>query len=159
MPGPIKAFARISAVGTALAVVLAPLPAFAQRAADRAALPPAVEQFSRSEAGPGRRAGPEAIDARTGAALNNAITALNAENYAGARAAIAELRLDRLSPYERGKTEQLLFNVAFAEQKFVEAREHLQKAIDSGGLSEQEVEQARRQIEQIEARIATAPRA
>jgi hypothetical protein len=148
---------RVSGAAVALVVALAPLPTIAQRAADRAAPPRALEDFVQSDAGPQRFAGPAAINLRTGKVLNEAIAALNAKNYADARAILGALQLDRLSPYERGKTEQILSNIAYGEQKYVEAREHLQKAIDSGGLSEQEVAQARRQIQQIAARIATAP--
>ena len=103
--------------------------------------------------------GPAAINAKTGAALNTAIGFLNAERYDDARTAIGSLRLDRLSPYERGKTEQILFHIANSERKYAEARQHLQNAIESGGLTQQEVTQAQRQIEQIDARLATAPAA
>jgi len=103
--------------------------------------------------------GPAAINAKTGAALNTAIEFLNAERYEDARTAIGSLRLDRLSPYERGKTEQILFHIANSERKYAEARQHLQNAIESGGLTQQEVTQAQRQIEQIDARLATAPAA
>jgi tetratricopeptide (TPR) repeat protein len=81
--------------------------------------------------------------------LNTAIEALTAEKYADAQAAIATLKLDKLSPYERGKVEQILFNIAYAQEKYGEARQHLQKAIDSGGLNEQEISQARYQNAQL----------
>jgi len=103
--------------------------------------------------------GPAVISARTGATLNTAIELLNAKRYDDARAAIGVLRLDRLSPYERGKTEQILFHIANGERKYAEARQHLQNAIESGGLTQQEVTQTLRQIEQIDARLAAAPAA
>jgi flagellar basal body rod protein FlgF len=146
--------AGASSVAVALVVVLALPATFAQRATDRASPPRTVEEFVPDLP---RFTGRGNINLPTGKALNGAIAALNAKNYAEARAVLGKLRLDRLTPYERGKTEQVLFNIAYGEQKYVEAREHLQKAIDSGGLSEQEVAQARRQIQQIAARIATAP--
>jgi tetratricopeptide (TPR) repeat protein len=89
------------------------------------------------------------IDAATGKALNLAIEALNMEKYAEAQAAIATLNLEKLSPYERGKVEQILFNISYSQEKFDEARGHLQKAIDSGGLNEQEISQARYQAAQL----------
>ena len=46
------------------------------------------------------------IDAQTGNILNQAIELLNAENYVGAQEKINTLRLDRLSPYERGTVER-----------------------------------------------------
>ena len=71
------------------------------------------------------------------------------EKYAEAQAAIATLNLEKLSPYERSKVEQILFNIAYAQEKYDEARGHLQKAIDAGGLNEQEISQARYQSAQL----------
>ena len=45
------------------------------------------------------------IDAATGKALNAAIEFLNMEKYAEAQAAIGELKMDKLSPYEKSKVE------------------------------------------------------
>jgi tetratricopeptide (TPR) repeat protein len=89
------------------------------------------------------------IDAATGKVLNEAIELLNMENFAGAGAKIATLNLDKLSPYERSKVEQILFNIAYSQDKYDEARGHLQKAIEAGGLNAQEVEQARYQAAQL----------
>src|SRR6185503_5731191 len=89
------------------------------------------------------------IDAATGKALNAAIEFLNMEKYAEASAAIGELKMDKLSPYERSKVEQILFNISYSQDKYAEARGHLQKAIDAGGLNEQEVSQARYQAAQL----------
>lgn len=89
------------------------------------------------------------IDAQTGKVLNEAIELLNMENYAGAGQKIATLQLDKLSPYERSKVEQILFNIAYSQEKYDEARAHLQRAIEAGGLNTQEVEQARYQAAQL----------
>src|ERR1700741_5103264 len=72
------------------------------------------------------------IDAQTGKILNEAIELLNMENYAAAGQKIGTLSLDKLSPYERGKVEQILFNIAYSQEKYEEARGHLKSAIDSG---------------------------
>ena len=85
------------------------------------------------------------IDAQTGQTLNEAIELMNADDYAGAALKISTLQLDRLSPYERGRVEQILTNIAVEQEKYEEAREHLQKAIDSGGLNAVEIDQARYQ--------------
>jgi len=85
----------------------------------------------------------------TGKALNEAIELLNAENFTGAAAKINGLNLEKLSPYERSKVEQILFNISYAQEKYGDARGHLQKAIDAGGLNEQEVQQARYQNAQL----------
>jgi len=89
------------------------------------------------------------IDAATGKALNEAIELLNKEDFKGASAKIGALNLDKLSPYERSKVEQILFNISYNQEKYDEARGHLQKAIDSGGLNQQEIEQAKYQAAQL----------
>jgi tetratricopeptide (TPR) repeat protein len=89
------------------------------------------------------------IDAQTGKILNEAIELLNMENYTGAGQKIGTLQLDKLSPYERGKVEQILFNIAYSQDQFEKARGHLKSAIDSGGLNAQEVDQARYQSAQL----------
>jgi tetratricopeptide (TPR) repeat protein len=85
------------------------------------------------------------IDAQTGKTLNEAIELMNADDYAGALQKISTLQLDRLSPYERGRVEQILASIAVQQEKYDEAREHLQKAIDSGGLNAVELDQLRYQ--------------
>ena len=102
-----------------------------------------------SRAGGEKKESAPTIDVATGKALNTAIEALTAEKYADAQAAIATLKLDKLSPYERGKVEQILFNISYAQEKYGEARQHLQKAIDSGGLNEQEISTAKYQGAQL----------
>ena len=79
------------------------------------------------------------IDVATAKALNAAIEALNMGDYSGAQAALAPLKLDKLSPYERSRLEQILLSAAAAQEKYDEARVHLQNAINSGGLNEQEI--------------------
>jgi tetratricopeptide (TPR) repeat protein len=108
---------------------------------------PAFGQQSRTEKE--KKESAPTIDVATGKALNTAIEALGAEKYPEAQAAIATLKLDKLSPYERGKVEQILFNISYAQEKYAEARGHLQKAIDSGGLNEQEVSTAKYQGAQL----------
>jgi tetratricopeptide (TPR) repeat protein len=89
------------------------------------------------------------IDAATGKALNEAIELMNMEKYAEAQAKIGTLNLEKLSPYERSKVEQILFNIAYVQEKYAEARGHLEKAIAAGGLNEQEISQARYQGAQL----------
>lgn len=89
------------------------------------------------------------IDQATGKILNEAIELLNTENYPGAKAKLGELRMDRLSPYERSKVEQILFSIEYAGENYNQARQHLLNAIDAGGLNAQEVEQARYQHAQL----------
>ncbi len=89
------------------------------------------------------------IDAATGKILTEAIDALNAEQYGAADAAIAKLSMDKLSPYERGRVEQILATIADSREDYPSAQAHLQAAINSGGLNEQEVSQASYQIAQL----------
>jgi tetratricopeptide (TPR) repeat protein len=89
------------------------------------------------------------IDAATGKILTEAIDALNAEQYDTAAAAIGKLSMDKLSPYERGRVEQILATIADSREDYPAAQGHLQAAIDSGGLNEQEISQASYQIAQL----------
>ena len=92
---------------------------------------------------------PTGIDAATGKILTEAIEALNKDNYAGAKAAIAKLKMDSLSPYERSRTEQIQASIYSAEDNYGAARQHLQAAIAAGGLNEKEVQDTRYQIAQM----------
>lgn len=107
-----------------------------------------TETFAQKEEEDEKPAGP-AIDAATGKILTEAIDALNAEQYDAAAAAIAKLKMDKLSPYERGRTEQILATIADAREDYPAAQRHLQAAVDSGGLNETEKSQASYQIAQL----------
>jgi len=89
------------------------------------------------------------IDAQTGKILNEAIELLNAENYSGASQKISTLPLDRLSLYERGTVERISFNISYAQERYEEARGHLQRAIDSGGLNAQQIDEHRYLLAQL----------
>lgn len=83
-----------------------------------------------------------AIDQRTGEILQAAIDFINADQNAQARAKIGELDLARLSPYERSRVEQMLASLDMTDENYAGARGHLQAAIDSGGLNDQELSQS-----------------
>jgi tetratricopeptide (TPR) repeat protein len=89
------------------------------------------------------------IDVQTGRVLNEAIELMNAADHAAAAQKIGTLQLDRLSPYERGTVERILFSLAYEQDRYDQARDHLQSAIDSGGLNAQQVDEARYQIAQL----------
>jgi tetratricopeptide (TPR) repeat protein len=127
--GSISSYVKRVAIAAGLFLV-ASHPAFAQRAQEEKAPAPT-------------------IDAATGKVLNEAIELLNMENYAGAGQKIATLNLEKLSPYERSKVEQILFNISYSQERYDEARGHLQKSIDAGGLNTQEIDQARYQMAQL----------
>jgi hypothetical protein len=84
-----------------------------------------------------------ALDSPATATLDIAVQALNAGRYAAARAEIGKLDFDSLTSYERSKAEQILFTISYREEKFLEAREHVQKSIDAGGLRPNEMFAAR----------------
>ena len=67
--------------------------------------------------------------------VNAAIAHFNAGRLAEARTTIGALDLDNLTAFERSWAERVLYSISYAEEKFEEAREHIQKALDAGGLS------------------------
>jgi tetratricopeptide (TPR) repeat protein len=89
------------------------------------------------------------IDQRTGEVLNEAIEFLGMDKYDEAQAVLGELQLDRLSPYERGRVEQILANIEYSKDNYPASRAHMQAAIDSGGLNVQEMDQMAFQIAQM----------
>ena len=124
---------RLVLSGIALATSLSlASSAFAQRAGGDEEAPP-----------------PTNIDVQTGKILNEAIEIMGMENYAGAQQKLATLKMDNLSPYEKGKVEQILFNISYSQDRFDEARQHIQKAIDSGGLNTVEIDGLRYQSAQL----------
>lgn len=92
---------------------------------------------------------PPSIDAATGKALQAAIDLLNQDKHAEAAQALSGLVVDTLSPYERSRVEQIMASITYAQGDFDAARKHMQAAIDSGGLNEQEASQAKYQIAQM----------
>jgi tetratricopeptide (TPR) repeat protein len=82
------------------------------------------------------------IDQRTGEILTAAIEFINNDQTTEARAKLGELDLARLSPYERSRVEQMLASLDMNEANYSSARTHLQAAIDSGGLNDQELSQS-----------------
>jgi Tfp pilus assembly protein PilF len=115
-------------------------------AASLVASPSAFAQEEDEEEG--RRSAPT-ISERTGEKLNEAIEFLNNDDYASARQVLSEIDLERLSPYERSRVEQIWSGIEYSEGDYGAAREHLQQAINAGGFSEREVSQAKYQIAQI----------
>lgn len=92
---------------------------------------------------------PPSIDAATGKTMNEAIELLNMDDLTGARAKLGTLKMDRLSPYERSRVEQMLFQISYQEEKYEEGRQHLMNAISAGGLNESEVLQNRYYVAQL----------
>ncbi len=97
----------------------------------------------------GPAAGAATVDEATGKILNEAIELMNMDNLAGAQAKIDTLKLDKLSPYSRSKAEQIMFNISYAQEKYGDARDHLRKAIEAGGLNAQEISDHRFQMAQL----------
>ena len=89
------------------------------------------------------------IDQRTGEILTKAIEFLNADKNAEARAQLGELNLERLSPYERSRVEQMFFSLDVQDENYAGARAHMEAAIASGGLNDQEISQGRYQLAQL----------
>ena len=89
------------------------------------------------------------ISERTGEKLNKAIELLDTDNYAGAIAVLSEINLEKTSPYERSRIEQIWAGISYAQGDYDGARQHLSQAINAGGFNEHEVSQARYQIGQM----------
>jgi hypothetical protein len=136
--------ARVSRVA-AIVIMAAPLAALAQRDPP---LPPPLAEFLASL--------PQArqLTRTTSKALNDAIAALSAKRYDEARAALATLKLDELSAFDRSNTEHILFRIAYAEGNYGEARQHILNAIDSGGLNEEEIANAQARLMETDAMLA-----
>lgn len=102
-----------------------------------------------SQAAEGEEAPSNDISVQTGNTLNAAIELLNKEDYAGAQQRLSTLRMDRLSPYEKGTVERILFSIAYSQEQYEKARGHLKNAIESGGLNPQQIDEARYQSAQM----------
>ncbi|MGH7897795.1 MAG: tetratricopeptide repeat protein [Candidatus Binatia bacterium] len=134
-------------LGSAFAVALTLfLGSLAARAFAQEPKPP--EKAGEKEKEKGEKKG-ATVDPATGKRLNEAVEHINGQRYGEARASLGKLSLDRLSPYELSRVEQLYAAVDQSEGKYGSARDHLNKAIASGGLNDQEMSTARFQIAQL----------
>jgi Tfp pilus assembly protein PilF len=86
------------------------------------------------------------FDPRTGKRVNQAIEELQAGRTEEARAALEKINLNRASPYEVSRIEQLFAAIDQTQEKYGSAREHLSKALASGGLNDKEASSAQFQI-------------
>jgi tetratricopeptide (TPR) repeat protein len=125
----------ISFVAAALSVVAlaASSAAFAQEEGKKEGRPP-----------PAATTGKE-----VGKVMNKAIELMDKDDYKGARNLLAGIATDSLSPFELSRLERIWFSIEYTEGNYAAARQHLQKVIDSGGLNESEISQARFQMAQI----------
>ncbi len=89
------------------------------------------------------------IDVSTGKKLNEAIEALNAQKYADAKAVLAKMNMEKLSPYEKSRVYQIYASIAGAQNDYDGVRKNMQAAIATGGLNEEEQQEARYQIAQM----------
>jgi hypothetical protein len=120
---------------------------------------PAFTQGSASQAARRRNSYcvPRTIQPYAGRELATASAAMNEGRYADARATMAELRLGRLSPYERSLTEQFLYSLSEAEGNPAAAREHLLNALAARGLNPNETRQVLDRIRALDARLSVEP--
>ena len=96
----------------------------------------------------GKREAPP-IDVSTGKKLNEAIEALNAQKYADAKAILEHMNMEKLSPYEQSRVYQIKASIAGAQNDYDGVRKNMQSAIASGGLNDEEQQEARYQIAQM----------
>jgi tetratricopeptide (TPR) repeat protein len=89
------------------------------------------------------------LNPATAKRLNEAVEQIHAQHYGDAKEALGKLDLDKLSPYERSRAEQLFAVVEQAQGNYSGARDHINAAIASGGLNDQEASTARFQLAQL----------
>ena len=89
------------------------------------------------------------IDVSTGKKLNEAIEALNAQKYNEAKALLSKMNMEKLSPYEQSRVYQIFASIAGAQNDYDGVRKNMQSAIASGGLNDEEQQEARYQIAQM----------
>jgi hypothetical protein len=90
-------------------------------------------------------------------ALSKATEALNAGDTAAAEEAVRDLKLSGLTSFERGMIAAMRFNIAYRQQLFPKAREHLQAAVDAGVVAPEVAEQELDALSRFE-RAAARPR-
>ena len=108
----------------------------------------AAEGEKESKEEGGKREAPT-IDVTTGKRLNEAIEALNAQKYDEAKAALSKMNMEKLSPYEKSRVYQIYASIAGAQNDYDGVRKNMQLAISSGGLNDEEQQEARYQIAQM----------
>ncbi len=96
----------------------------------------------------GKREAPP-IDISTGKRLNESIEALNAQKYAEAKAILQKLNMEKLSPYEQSRVYQIQASIAGAQTDYEGVRKNMQLALQTGGLNDEEAQEARYQIAQM----------
>ena len=107
----------------------------------------ALSLAQESEPSAAKRARQErASDSATAQKLKKFYEACSAERHDEARRRAEELLRSSLSPFEIARIEQLLASIDEKEQRFADARAHLERAIGSGGLNDQELEAARYEL-------------
>ena len=89
------------------------------------------------------------FDPRTGKKVNQAIEEIQAGHPDEARALLEKVNLDRASPYEVSRIQQLFAAIDQGQEKYDSAREHLIKAVASGGLNDKEASSAQFQIAKL----------
>lgn len=83
---------------------------------------------------------PRSVDPATASRLHAIFELYNASKLAETRAALDALDLPALGPYARSLAEQLYIALDIQEAKYSSAREHIDRAIATGGLDAAEVD-------------------
>jgi beta-lactamase regulating signal transducer with metallopeptidase domain len=139
----------LTVLGASLTVTFAELVSPAAEAAEPAQQSRAVQREIQQAPRPVTQEDPDVSEQQTGRILSRAIEFLNTDRFAEARATLDELRLESLSPFERSRFHQLMFNIEMNVEDYPAARAQLQLALDSGGLNAQEDSQLRYQMAQL----------
>ncbi len=86
---------------------------------------------------------------KAGKTMTKAYDLLSKDDYAGARAMLNGIAREGLSPFDLSRLEQIWCQIEISQNNYPAARQHMQKSIDSGGLSKSEILNAKFQIAQL----------
>src|SRR5688572_11171272 len=84
-----------------------------------------------------------------GKVMKKAIEFMDKDDYKSARNLLTGIATEDLSPFDLSSLERIWFSIEYTEGNYAAARQHLQKSIDSGGMNESQISQARFQMAQI----------
>lgn len=89
------------------------------------------------------------FDPNIGKRINQAIDEMQADRFDAARAVLDRINLRRASPFEISRVEQIYAAIDQSQEKYTSAREHLGRALESGGLNDSEASAVRFQIAKL----------
>ncbi len=111
-------------------------------------LPAATVRAAEDERPSGKSSQPN-FDPTIGKRINQAIEAMQDDRFDEAREVLDRVNLRRASPFEVSRVEQIYAAIDQSQERYAAAREHLERAMASGGLNDQEQSSVRFQIAKL----------